>query len=78
MVLAVDDLQWAGQESLILIETLLADRAAGQLLFIGAFRPVDPLHPLIPLKKGYPGEEIVLGNLSSTDISQMICQLLRR
>lgn len=78
VVLAVDDLQWAGRESLVLIETLLADRAAGQFLFIGAFRPVDPLHPLIPLKKGYPGVEIMLGSLSSTDINQMICQLLRR
>lgn len=48
LVLFLDDLQWADQASLQLVETLASNRAPG-LLLIGAYRnnEVDSAHPLM-------------------------------
>ena len=49
LVLFLDDLQWAGSESLKLIELMMTDNDIGHLLVIGAYRDneVDQAHPLM-------------------------------
>jgi predicted ATPase len=46
LVLFLDDLQWAGEDSLVLVQTLIYDRVPDRrLLLIGAYRPVADNHP---------------------------------
>lgn len=47
LVLFLDDLQWAGEDSLMLIQTLICDKMPGRrLLFVGSYRSVGVDHPL--------------------------------
>lgn len=47
LILFMDDLQWAGEDSLLLIQTLLCDKMPGRrMMLIGAYRPVNDDHPL--------------------------------
>ncbi len=49
----LDDLQWADQASLLLLETLVNDQELGHFLFVGAYRDneVDAGHPLARLRE---------------------------
>lgn len=47
LTLFLDDLQWAGEDSLMLLQTVMCDKKPRRkLLIIGAYRPVAAEHPL--------------------------------
>jgi PAS domain S-box-containing protein len=85
LVIFVDDLQWLDPATLALIEYLLLHPDTRHLLVIGAYRDneVDSTHPLIlklgDLRRGGAIiDQIVLGPLSLDDVSQLLCDTLRR
>jgi predicted ATPase len=78
LVLFLDDLQWAGEDSLMLIKTLIGDETPNRrLLFIGAFRPVDSTHPLSTSLLRCQGltpiwTMIHLNNLNEADLIELL------
>ncbi len=85
LVLSIDDLQWADQASLQLLEMLLTDRSLNHFLFIGAYRDneVDAVHPFKILleslqDKGLLWEDIRLSPISGQDIRDMLADTLGR
>ena len=83
LVLFLDDLQWADQASLQLIEFIMNDPSAGFLLLIGAYRDneVEEGHPLMIIlesmqKTGTKVNRIMLYPLSINHISQLITESL--
>jgi PAS domain S-box-containing protein len=85
LVIFVDDLQWLDPATLTLIENLLLHPDTRHLLVIGAYRDneVDSSHPLMlkleDLRRaGARVDQIVLGPLTVDDISQLLCDTLRR
>ncbi len=83
LVLFLDDLQWADQASLQLIEFIMNDPSAGFLLLIGAYRDneVEEGHPLMLTleslrKTGTRVNKIILSPLSINHISQLITESL--
>src|SRR5208337_4405888 len=83
LVLFLDDLQWADQASLQLIEFIMNDPSAGFLLLIGAYRDneVEEGHPLMITlesmqKTGILVNRIILSPLSINHISQLITESL--
>ncbi|MFO0576218.1 MAG: AAA family ATPase [Polyangia bacterium] len=82
LVLFLDDLQWADQESLKLLRVLLTAPQGGHLLVIGAYRDneVDVAHPLMlaldDLRKGNARtESIVLEPLDQASVVSMIAEM---
>ena len=73
MLLVIDDLQWAGVETLEFLHFLLRFPATDQLLVVGTARTeeVDPDHPLTALAAGLDGigalTQIPLARLQGTD-----------
>ncbi|KAG7372480.1 AAA ATPase domain containing protein [Nitzschia inconspicua] len=62
VIFAVDDLQWADEDSLRLIQSLLRSRSLERFMFLGCHRRINISHPLSRLKSN------VLDD-STTDIS---------
>lgn len=83
LVLFLDDLQWAGPESLNLIELLFANESAAHLLLIGAYRDneVDEAHPLmLSIAKlegqGAAIEAIKVGPLGEAEVRELVADAL--
>jgi len=84
LVVFLDDLQWSGEDSLMLIQTLASDQSLDRrLLFVGAFRPVDASHPLsrhllssLDDKSTLLSIVIHLPNLDESEISDMLASFL--
>lgn len=79
LVLFIDDLHWADQASLDLIEALMTDPMSSHILFIGAYRDneVTPGHPLETMlgelrKQGGGIRHIELSNLSPDDLGLLV------
>ena len=85
LVLFLDDLQWLDPASLKLM-TYLVTRTDPQALFlIGAYRDneVNPSHPLMLVlneirQSGVSPQELVLGPLSSGDLTQLVADTLQQ
>ncbi len=85
LVIFMDDLQWADNASLGLIEVVLTDNDPGNILLIGAYRDneVDETHPLIYHvrkleERGIHWDTMKLSPLEVTCIEQMISDTLLR
>ena len=83
LVLFLDDLQWADNASLDLIQTLIADIELNYFLFIGAFRDneVDAGHPLSLMQEkiksaGLSWKNIPVGPLEEGHIGQLAADTL--
>ncbi|HIK29008.1 MAG: trifunctional serine/threonine-protein kinase/ATP-binding protein/sensor histidine kinase [Oscillatoriaceae bacterium SKW80] len=83
LVLFLDDLQWADNSSLKLIELLITDSEIESLLMIGAYRDneVNPTHPLIQTleeirEKGVRVNNIVLQPLNYDCVKQLVADTL--
>jgi diguanylate cyclase (GGDEF)-like protein len=84
LVLFLDDLQWADNASITLLQTILLDKDLGFVLFIGSYRDneVAGHHPLMlaidTLKKGGVNiGTIRLEALDSVDINRLVSSFLR-
>lgn len=81
-VIFLDDLQWMGAESYKLLETILLDPRASNLIVIAAHRPVDCSHPAKVLiqKMGdnHVAAEIRLGGLCIEEVTDFVSDLLSR
>ncbi|WNG18191.1 AAA family ATPase [Cystobacter fuscus] len=85
LVVFLDDLQWADQPSLELLERLLTEPGTRHLLVIGAYRDneVDASHPLLPAlaqmrKAGTPVSTITLGALGREHCLEVLVDALGR
>ncbi len=85
LALFLDDLQWADSSSLDLIEYLVTDLEANNIMIIGAFRDneVDMLHPLTNLieqleKLKLPPKKIILSPLIHEDVLDLISDSIQR
>ncbi|MFP4597385.1 MAG: AAA family ATPase [Persicimonas sp.] len=85
LTLFVDDLQWADDASLDLLDRLLADESIEGLLVVGTYRDdeVDATHPLTETihaidESTTPVIRIPLGPLSSNDIDSLLSDTLQR
>ena len=79
LVLFLDDLQWAGDASLKLLQALITDWQCQHLLIVGAYRDneVSPSHPLLLTldeirKSGLTPHEITLGALPQWCVEQLL------
>lgn len=84
LAIFLDDLQWADNPTLKLVQRLLTDQETRYLLVIGAYRPqeVDALHPLALClqdlsEAGAPVEEIRLEPLSVAHVQELLGDALR-
>jgi histidine kinase len=82
LVLFLDDLQWADDASLHLVQILFAS-SAGHMLIVGAYRKneIDAAHPLTLLledlrRGGAAVSEIELAPLAREDIVRLLCDTL--
>ena len=92
VVLFADDLQWAGEGAVDMLQTIAGPSALiekttdtpVQLLLLYSNRPVESTHPLMGLKKDLHvklGDSVVemrLSNSTVDDLSQFVSDLLRR
>jgi predicted ATPase/signal transduction histidine kinase len=84
LVVFLDDLQWADDASLRLIQALMVEGQARYLLLIGAYRDneVDAGHPLSAtrsaIEKACPIREIALGPLGPAEVSALIADVLHQ
>ena len=84
LVIFLDDLQWADEDSLKLIEQLLTAPDNNYIFFIGAYRDSDLSisHPAIQMlekinKSGVTANSITLGPLTLTNIACLIADTMR-
>lgn len=84
LVVFLDDLQWADQATLNLLEYIVTDKEIDNLLIIGAFRnnEVYPTHPLLLLNSrlegdGYKIHHIGLSPLQEQDVNQLVADTLQ-
>ena len=83
IILFLDDLQWSDEESLELLELLMADAKNTNLVFLGCYRDneVGRDHPLKHnLRRiadlGVAKTEILLGNMDKKNVNEMISEVL--
>lgn len=83
LVLFLDDLQWADDASLQLLQTLLDDPETEYLLLLGSFRDdeVDAVHPLrrtmnAIAQQGIPVEMLTLAPIGLESIVELLSDLL--
>ena len=83
LVLFLDDLQWADQESLQLLKVMLSAKS-GYFLLIGAFREneVSASHPLLAVldelrRAAIPMHQLHLEPLAFTDVMQFVSDTIR-
>jgi predicted ATPase/signal transduction histidine kinase len=84
LLIFIDDLQWLDPATLALIEQLATHPDTGHLLLIGAYRDneVDADHALVRTvaavrEAGTPVQEIALGPISLSDVTQLVADALR-
>lgn len=81
LVLFLDDLQWADQPTLDLIDAVLGEAQIQGLLLIGAYRDneVDAAHPLAALlsRLGASARILSLSNLRLDALTRLISEMLR-
>jgi len=84
VVLFIDDLQWADQMSLDLIQSILCERDASSLLFIGCYRSneVDQDHPLLSRLEnictaGVPMLRLEISNMDKNSINALVSDTLK-
>jgi len=83
LVMFIDDLQWADNASLKLMELLMSDTDSSYLLFLGAYRDneVSPVHPLVLTleeisKAGATVNTITLGPLDEAATNHLVADTL--
>ncbi|WP_147333296.1 ATP-binding protein, partial [Archangium gephyra] len=81
LALFLDDLQWADNATLTLLQTLARDASTRPLLLVGTYRgaEVSPEHPLaLALKEmlaaGANWEQVHLAPLGLKEVAQMVCE----
>ena len=84
LVIAVDDLQWAGTTAIAFIDALVTDQRQHAVLLVGAYRDgeVDALHPLTARlseweRLGLAPLAISLVNLPPADVGRLLGDMLR-
>ncbi|NVN92421.1 MAG: AAA family ATPase [Desulfuromonadales bacterium] len=84
LVLVVDDLQWANQETITFIDNLLAEGGIPGLMLVGAYRDneIDANHPLALKLQAWdrlasPPHQMHLRNLPSADLTLLLEDVLR-
>ena len=86
LLLFIDDLQWADEETLRLLQYLSRNTSGAPVMLLGTYRPEDldggkagHLHPLLVIEGEMIQERCLsvvrLERLKETDITQMICSL---
>jgi predicted ATPase len=83
LVMVLDDLQWAGREALVLLQTLLSDqKLSGRFLFVGTHSPVAQSHSLQDLSSELLDKQrllqMQLSNLTIESLSVLLCSRMRR
>ncbi|MCK5521636.1 MAG: AAA family ATPase [Thiomargarita sp.] len=83
LVIFLDDLQWIDSASLKLLEMVMTDRDTTALFLIGAYRDVEPNHPLIMAfdvlrKENVIINQITLKPLACEEINQLITESLHQ
>jgi histidine kinase len=83
LVVFLDDLQWADQGTLDLLELFITDPRVGHLLIVGAFRPPpeEGTHPLVELparlrRAGHPPRELRLRTLDVDQVGKLLADSL--
>jgi DNA-binding SARP family transcriptional activator/tetratricopeptide (TPR) repeat protein len=77
-LLVIDDLHWADQPTLLLLQHVLRSSQPSPLLVVGTFRhtEVDPQHPLAEalaeVRREQPFEQIVLDGLGPDELGDLI------
>jgi predicted ATPase len=83
VVLVLEDLQWADQESIQLLRTLLTDKQRTQLLFVGTVQSATKAIGNLKLelsREDAPGamQTIQIGDLSVEEVSDWVSKLLQQ
>ena len=85
LVIVLEDLQWAGQAALDLVDDLVSGEGPDGVLLVGTYRDteVDAALPLSAVLSRWrrtpiPPVEVRLANLPSDDVSAMIGEMLRQ
>jgi len=83
LVIFLDNLQWVDSASLKLLEMVMMDRDTTALFLIGAYRDVEPNHPLIMAfdvlrKENVIINQITLKPLACEEINQLITESLHQ
>src|SRR4030095_7878384 len=84
IVIVLDDLQWASQATLAVIDAVQTDERMRGLLLVGAYRDgeVDAAHPLTAAlsrwqRLGAPPSLLRLDNLATADLGALLAGMLR-
>jgi diguanylate cyclase (GGDEF)-like protein len=84
IVMVLDDLQWASQATMAVIDAMQTDPALRGLLLVGAYRDgeVDAAHPLTAVmarwqRLGYAPPLLTLSNLAAADLGALLAGMLR-
>jgi diguanylate cyclase (GGDEF)-like protein len=84
IVIALDDLQWASQSTMDMIDAVQTNEQLRGLLLVGAYRhqEVDPAHPLTAMlsrwdRLGVAPPLLHLDNLPATDLCTLLAEMLR-
>lgn len=84
VIMVLDDLQWAGSNSIRFFDAVLADQALHGVLIVGAYRDseVDAAHPLTPMVTRWAGLDpaplqLSLRNLATGDLGKLLEEMLR-
>ena len=78
LMLVLDDLQWADEPSLLLLEFLAGQMSASKILIVGTYRDIEVTreHPLFKtlaqLARGDAYHRVELGGLEGESVSQLI------
>ncbi|MFO0692876.1 MAG: protein kinase [Polyangiales bacterium] len=77
LLLVLDDLQWADEQSLAFLRTLGADWFVGRsVVVLGTFRLEDPRSDLDALLRATDVRTLRLGRLEATAVSEMVADML--
>ncbi|MEW5735984.1 MAG: AAA family ATPase [Thermodesulfobacteriota bacterium] len=84
LVLFLDDLHWADQRSLDILENIMEEDSLGGLFLVGAYRDdeIGPYHPLVKAierleGKSLPVWRLSLGPLQEKDVAALLSETLR-
>ena len=79
VVLFMDDLQWASEDCIKLVRTIVTDKHATNMLFLGTHRELGPSSPAFILKAELSSSVLIrikLGDLNPMDICDILENLL--